>query len=1113
MEVQARGSRQAGPCPRAPALLALVFLYPHALNAKPNVVRTVNVQMSLKSDGTLRGTSQDTCPPVEITMEPRREQPPEPQCGCSASGRGGGDGILRAFSHSVVIPRTVARLKSCIATAMLLGLMFCLGTFLFAGICSKSRAIKRAMRPVISVAKQWAGDLSDVFVIFPLRGALLLLRLCVVVPLRALHAVGFAIHSARKLRLQRQLLEEADSQEERHRAKQARHERGIGGGVAGVGGGPAAAAAGARAGRRGAGGAGASGAGTRTFEQRKKEPPQPSPPEVSSSSQRTCREAAAGAVGAATPAASAAMAVAAAAAAAATQAAPSAQPRREEQVAARTRPAEEATTAGEPRRAPQQPAGGGRRGLMDRAKPNHENATSEQRSPATAAAASAEWSIPGAPERQPVGCSVSPSVAEPTDDGSLIATPPPAATAASATELPAAALATTSEPRAPAPATTAAPSPTAEAPPVPPAAPSTTARRPARVTAGKAKAKTKPRDSSDVQKLAEGERPRKVAAATEQAATAACAGSAEQRSSVKPRETRLATSSSCNRTGTGTAARAESPRGAGTSVTSSGSTGAMATAATARATPDTGNDKELRPKASKTVVRASAVAPGQMPAMAAPPPPSELPDHEASAPQGPASALGGDVAGIRAGGSSVAPTRAAAPAAALAAPAPTLAAATGPTHREATKKTGEVAVKRTQQSSKARDAGAPPPPPPKAATPATVAPSHVLATEKPRPADEPPTEPPAAAPAASRAVAAPTAVATSGDNAGSGTAQAPEGKTHEQQRKMPPTPPPLTSATVAAAAAFAKEEGGSAGDEEGGKPQLPLPAVDDDKAVAKAANAVNIEPIATSRETEPPMAPAKAEPPATPPLLFEEGSAHDTASISPRSPKLSPRLPGASLVAAGLRWLRSPSPPAGKLPRNLGPPPPGPAPPPPVSAPVAEAVVCRPLSSSDGAAAAPTPPALINDNGWNTGGTGGTADFGWNSEAVIRMMEQQAQLMRAAEREPVQLDEASATAATAAATTAALPVQPQPQPKGAPSQSGTPSKQPVGDEVGQRLERMVEELAGVHSFELLEDAFSRVAAREALSRGVASDSGLRHSAPAFVPGQMWTGQQRSSFVD
>lgn len=64
------------------------------------------------------------------------------------------------------------------------------------------------------------------------------------------------------------------------------------------------------------------------------------------------------------------------------------------------------------------------------------------------------------------------------------------------------------------------------------------------------------------------------------------------------------------------------------------------------------------------------------------------------------------------------------------------------------------------------------------------------------------------------------------------------------------------------------------------------------------------------------------------------------------------------------------------------------------------------------------------------------------------------------------------------------------------------------DDVGKRLEAMVEELAGPSSFELLEDAFSKVdAAREALSK-VVSEPGLHHAAPVFIPGQLWPGSGR-----
>lgn len=74
------------------------------------------------------------------------------------------------------------------------------------------------------------------------------------------------------------------------------------------------------------------------------------------------------------------------------------------------------------------------------------------------------------------------------------------------------------------------------------------------------------------------------------------------------------------------------------------------------------------------------------------------------------------------------------------------------------------------------------------------------------------------------------------------------------------------------------------------------------------------------------------------------------------------------------------------------------------------------------------------------------------------------------------------------------------------------------DDVLPRLEAMVEDLAGASSFTLvenLEDACSNLdAAREALTKfREVLDSGLRHSAPNFVPGEMWTGRQQSGYVD
>lgn len=79
----------------------------------------------------------------------------------------------------------------------------------------------------------------------------------------------------------------------------------------------------------------------------------------------------------------------------------------------------------------------------------------------------------------------------------------------------------------------------------------------------------------------------------------------------------------------------------------------------------------------------------------------------------------------------------------------------------------------------------------------------------------------------------------------------------------------------------------------------------------------------------------------------------------------------------------------------------------------------------------------------------------------------------------------------------------------APLETESKSDSPwVEDDVARRLEAMVEELAGTRSFELLEDAFSKVdAAREALSKVVEPGLRLHHTAPAFIPGQMWPGVQ------
>merc|ERR1711920_1058887 len=113
-------------------------------------------------------------------------------------------------SFPKLVPRGMARLQSAIATVVLLAVILCLSTIFIAGLSTKSKSMRKTMRPAVGVAKQWAGDLSDVFVIFPWKGALLLLRLSIFVPFRAIFSMGLAIRAARQSRLQRQLLEEAE---------------------------------------------------------------------------------------------------------------------------------------------------------------------------------------------------------------------------------------------------------------------------------------------------------------------------------------------------------------------------------------------------------------------------------------------------------------------------------------------------------------------------------------------------------------------------------------------------------------------------------------------------------------------------------------------------------------------------------------------------------------------------------------------------------------------------------------------------------------------------------------------------------------------------------------
>lgn len=229
--------------------------------------------------------------------------------------------------------------------------------------------------------------------------------------------------------------------------------------------------------------------------------------------------------------------------------------------------------------------------------------------------------------------------------------------------------------------------------------------------------------------------------------------------------------------------------------------------------------------------------------------------------------------------------------------------------------------------------------------------------------------------------------------------------------------------------------------------------------------------------------------------------------------------------------------------RNLGPPPAGPAPPPPVPAPLQEGSSADAGVASDQAALAPeadpevqprprerkpSTKSLVDnlaDNGTISGGTGGTVDFGLNSENVIEMMAQQAQINQDKKTNAKEKAKArSKKEKSKDEVAASIDLAPGSGMKAKGPDEGPHAEEPgpedpvvdkPEDEVDLDMEAMVEELAGVNSFTLLEDAFSKVdAARDALSKAVASvPSDLRLSAPSFVPGQMWTGAQMSSFVD
>jgi len=167
---------------------------------------------------------------------------------------------------------------------------------------------------------------------------------------------------------------------------------------------------------------------------------------------------------------------------------------------------------------------------------------------------------------------------------------------------------------------------------------------------------------------------------------------------------------------------------------------------------------------------------------------------------------------------------------------------------------------------------------------------------------------------------------------------------------------------------------------------------------------------------------------------------------------------------------------------------------------------------------------------WNTGGTGGTGELGLGAQAMVHMMAM-AEQARLAENYPsfplvcgVELPEGSGAERRS------------PQDPSAPDPGWLQREDDLGEDdspLEAMGKAMVEDLVGEWDLEpeahaplsaggvsslahpLLEDlsdAFNKVAAASGLLSKVL-DSGLRRTAPTFVPGEMWTGQGRSSFVD
>lgn len=134
--------------------------------------------------------------------------------GCGNFGQAGGaawnsaGGTLSLQSPFPTQLTFMPTIKLIITIFLLLGCsMVCFSAALSAVVTGK-RASRRSLHSW-NVARRWAKDLLEIFVSFPLQGARLCLHWLIVVPFQLLQRAGLAIDTARKARLQQQLLDEA----------------------------------------------------------------------------------------------------------------------------------------------------------------------------------------------------------------------------------------------------------------------------------------------------------------------------------------------------------------------------------------------------------------------------------------------------------------------------------------------------------------------------------------------------------------------------------------------------------------------------------------------------------------------------------------------------------------------------------------------------------------------------------------------------------------------------------------------------------------------------------------------------------------------------------------